>query len=314
MKQIQKRKTNKEKMMETREELLKGLYYTKNMISKILAAQKEQVGIVAQYREEEQGIATTGVKNQTKIWVAVGAVAIILFHLVHGLLTKEFYSLIWFLVTGGLAFRGWKKGKKLWKFWAFLAVSDGVIMPFVYYWRYLGFWLTIIPAGAAAFFGVRYAIRKKNEQVEINNAAINMHNSEVQSRYDEVTKRLQKLKDEMFSRTSSWYPKSYYSLNAVNFFISAIENFRADSVKEMVNLFEATKEYKDAIKVQQDINSSLKQQTLNQEKINKQLQYANVLNITNLFLQAGTAAAVDANTQAVMDNTDAVKNIYNRMY
>lgn len=301
-------------MMETREELLKGLYYTKNMISKILAAQKEQVGIVAQYREEEQGIATTGVKNQTKIWVAVGAVAIILFHLVHGLLTKEFYSLIWFLVTGGLAFRGWKKGKKLWKFWAFLAVSDGVIMPFVYYWRYLGFWLTIIPAGAVAFFGVRYAIRKKNEQVEINNAAINMHNSEVQSRYDEVTKHLKELKNEMFSRTSSWYPKNYYSLNAVNFFISAIENFRADSVKEMVNLFEATKEQENMRKVQDEINRNLKQQTLNQEKINKQLQYANVLNIANLFLQAGTAAAVDANTQAVMDNTDAVKNIYNRMY
>ena len=253
-------------------------------------------------------------KNQTKIWVAVGAVAIILFHLVHGLLTEEFYSLIWLLFTGGMAFRGWKKGKRGKKLWTFLAVADGVVMPFVYYWRYLGFWLTVIPAGIVAAFAIRYAIRKKNEQVEINNAAINMHNSEVQSRYDEVTRRLRELKNEMFSRTSSWYPKNYYSLNAVNFFISAIENFRADSVKEMVNLFEATKEHEILIKTQTDINNSLKQQTLNQEKINKQLQYANVLNIANLFLQAGTAAAVDANTQAVMDNTDAVKNIYNRMY
>ena len=40
--------------METREELLKELHYTKDMITKILAVQKEQVGIVAQYREEEQ--------------------------------------------------------------------------------------------------------------------------------------------------------------------------------------------------------------------------------------------------------------------
>ncbi len=300
--------------METREELLKGLYYTKNMISKILAAQKEQVGIVAQYREEEQGIATTGVKNQTKIWVAVGAAAIILFHLIHGLLTGEFYSLIWFLVTGGLAFRGWKKGKKWWKIWAFLAISDGVIMPFVYYWRYLGFWLTIIPAGVAAFFGVRYAIRKKNEQVEIHNAAINMHNSEVQSRYDEVTARLRRLKDEMFGQTSSWYPKSYYSLNSVNFFIDAVENFRADTVKEMVNLIEATKAQEEMIKIQNEMNNNLKQQTLNQEKINRQLQYANVLNIANLFLQAGTQASIDANTAAVMDNTDTAKKIYNGMY
>ena len=118
----------------------------------------------------------------------------------------------------------------------------------------------------------------------------------------------------MFSRTSSWYPKNYYSLNAVNYFISAVENFRADSVKEMVNLFEAAKEHEILIKAQTEINNSLKQQTLNQEKINKQLQYANVLNIANLFLQAGTQAAVDANTRAVMDNTDVAKNIYNRMY
>ena len=91
-------------------------------------------------------------------------------------------------------------------------------------------------------------------------------------------------------------------------------DFRADSVKEMVNLFEAAKEHEILIKAQTEINNSLKQQTLNQEKINKQLQYANVLNIANLFLQAGTQAAVDANTRAVMDNTDVAKNIYNRMY
>ncbi len=216
--------------METREELIKGLHYTKDMITKILAVQKEQVGIVAQYREEEQGIATTGLKNRALIWLTVAAAAAILFHLVHGALTGEFYSLIWLLFTGGMAFRGWKKGKRGKKLWTFLAVADGVVMPFVYYWRYLGFWLTVIPAGIVAAFAIRYAIRKKNE------------------------------------------------------------------------------------KAQTEINNSLKQQTLNQEKINKQLQYANVLNIASLFLQAGTQAAVDANTRAVMDNTDVAKNLYNRMY
>lgn len=300
--------------METREELLKELHYTKDMITKILAVQKEQVGIVAQYREEEQGIATTGLKNRARIWLTVAAAAAILFHLVHGALTGEFYSLIWLLFTGGMAFRGWKKGKRGKKLWTFLAVADGVVMPFVYYWRYLGFWLTVIPAGIVAAFAIRYAIRKKNEQVEANNAAINRHNTETKARYDEVTDRLRQLKNEMFSRTSSWYPKNYYSLNAVNYFISAVENFRADSVKEMVNLFEAAKEHEILIKAQTEINNSLKQQTLNQEKINKQLQYANVLNIANLFLQAGTQAAVDANTRAVMDNTDVAKNIYNRIY
>ena len=92
-----------------------------------------------------------------------------------------------------------------------------------------------------------------------------------------------------------------------------MENYRADSVKEMVNLFETTQEQKQMAKMQAEINSSLKQQILNQEQINRQLKYANVLNLANLFMQADISASIEANTYAVMDNTDVAKNIRNRL-
>ena len=313
--------------METREELLNGLYYTKDMISKILADQNEQVRIASQYRNEEQGIDTTRLKNCIWIWVAVAVAAVTPFYLVHGVHTGNLYDPILLLFTGGMALRGWKKGKRGKKFWTCLTVISIAITLYSYWW-YLSLWLMAIPAGMVTAFVISYAIRKKNAQVAVNNAAINRHNIETRARYDAVTERIQQLIDEMFNRTSAWYPQSYYSLNAVNFFINVVENFRADSVKEMVNLLEATREQENMKRVQDEINRNLQQQTLNQEKINRQLQYANVMNIVSMFQQSNMTAAMNANTQAMMnntsavnannravtDNTNAVKKIYDRMF
>lgn len=44
--------------METREELIRGLHYVKSQIAKIMQVQKEQVGIVSQYRQEAAAIPT----------------------------------------------------------------------------------------------------------------------------------------------------------------------------------------------------------------------------------------------------------------
>lgn len=294
--------------METREELLNGLYYTKDMISKILADQNEQVKIASQYMKEEQGIDTTGLENLIWIWVAVAVAAVTPFYLVNGVRTGNLYDPILMLFTGGMALRGWKKGKRRKKFWTCLTVNFVVIILYSYWW-YPYFWLMTIPAGTVTALVISYTIRKKNAQVAVNNAAINRHNIETRARYDVVTEELQMLIDEMFNQTSAWYPQSYYSLNAVQFFINVVENYRADSIKEMVNLFEATREQENMKRAQEDIIRNLQQQTLNQEKINRQLQFANVMNIASMFQQSNMMEAMNANTRAVMANKGAVNSV-----
>ena len=298
--------------MQTREELIRGLHYVKSQIAKIMQVQKEQVGIVSQYRQEAAAIPTEGIKNQTRLAIVIICATTILFHLVFGLLTGEFFSFILFLFTCGMALWTWKKNKKWKKLWVFLAVADG-IYPFLAFMGEVSFWFMVIPLAIVAFVGVMFVIRKNNQHVEKKNTAISQQNSELQAQYDRTAQQLAALKKELFGKTSSWYPKSYYSLNAVEFFINAVENYRADSVKEMVNLFETTQEQKQMAKMQAEINSSLKQQILNQEQINRQLKYANVLNLANLFMQADISASIEANTYAVMDNTDVAKNIRNRL-
>lgn len=284
--------------METREELLEGLRYVKGLIAKILAVQNEQVRIVDAYRKEETGISTEGFGNRAKYAAVIIGVAAALFYLVTGILSGHPFSFVWFLVPFALAVHAWMKGKRGKKFWTVITVLFG-ILPLIELMGRLGFWIIFLPVLLAAFFGIRYAVAKKNEQVEQHNTAINEHNAQMQARYDETAAQLAVLKKELFGNTSSWYPASYYSLSAAEFFVNVVENYRADTIKEMVNLYEATKEQKEAARRQEEINRSLKQQTLNQAEISKQLKYANVLNMANLFMQAGTQSAINANTDAV---------------
>lgn len=284
--------------METREELLEGLRYVKGLITKILAVQNEQVRIVDAYRKEETGISTEGFGNRTKYAAVIIGVAATLFYLVTGILSGQPFSFVWFLVPFALAVRAWMKNKRGKKFWAVITVIFG-ILPLIDLMGRLSFWVIFLPVLLAAFFGIRYAVGKKNEQVEQHNIAINEHNAQLQAQYDETAAQLASLKKELFGNTSSWYPASYYSLNAAEFFVNVVENYRADTIKEMVNLYEATKEQKEAARRQEEINQSLKQQALNQAEISKQLKYANVLNMASLFMQAGTQSAINANTDAV---------------
>lgn len=298
--------------METREELLNGLNYVKNMINKIVNAQQEQVRIVAQYRQEEAGIETTGVKAKSKLAVTIAAIALLLYHLVYGILTGQFGTFVLLVIFGAGAWRAWTKNKKGKMVWLLLVLLDGVY-PLFYYMKYISFWIIMVLAAAIAFFAVKFVVTKKNQKVETVNMDISRQNSELQAQYDAVTERLAKLKKEMYGNTSSWYPKSYYSLSAVDFFISAVENYRVDSVKEMVNLFESTEDQKRMLQTQQEINNSMRQQVLNQEQIKKELRYANVMNMANLFMQAGTQDAIRANTDAVHATTNAVNRSADRI-
>ena len=49
---------------------------------------------------------------------------------------------------------------------------------------------------------------------------------------------LQKVQIAYRERVAYWYPDNYCSLDAVEFFYNAVNNYRADSLKEAINLYE----------------------------------------------------------------------------
>lgn len=300
-------------MEKTREELLEGLRYVKNLITKIVAVQNEQVRIVDAYRKEETGISTEGFQNRTKYVAVIIGVAATLFYLITGVVSGAPFMFLWFLVPFALAVRAWMKNSRGKKFWAAVTVIFG-FLPLLGWMERLSFWVIFIPAAVAAFFAIRYVVGKKNEQVEQHNIAINEHNAQLQAQYDETAAQLASLKKELFGNTSSWYPSSYYSLNAVEYFIHVVENYQAETVKEMVNLYEATKEQKEAARRQEEINNSLKQQALNQAQIAQQMKYANVLNMAGLFMQAGTQSAINAQTDVIRSGNMTLKNIHDKLW
>ncbi|BDR53683.1 hypothetical protein KIM372_15900 [Bombiscardovia nodaiensis] len=97
----------------------------------------------------------------------------------------------------------------------------------------------------------------------------------------------------VFSRQiSPWYPADYLTSEAANFFANAVSNGRADTVKEMVNLYEVT--------LHQQRMENLQQQQLNAQRMG---------NIINAVGHMNTANAVDRNTQAVREGNSRLGTI-----
>ncbi len=99
-------------MEKTREELLEGLRYVNNLITKIVAVQNEQVRIVDAYRKEETGISTEGFQNRTKYVAVIIGAAATLFYLITGVVSGAPFMFLWFLVPFALAVRAWMKNRR----------------------------------------------------------------------------------------------------------------------------------------------------------------------------------------------------------
>lgn len=128
-------------------------------------------------------------------------------------------------------------------------------------------------------------IRFKNKRIEKNNRFVEMYNNKLQAQYDETVYNIDTLKKELYQRCGSWYPKSYYCLDAVDFFIKVIENYRADTVKEMVNLYEASEHRRRMEEGQKRILAEQEQLIAGQQDVVNQLVFANVLNWVNLKMR-----------------------------
>ena len=104
-------------------------------------------------------------------------------------------------------------------------------------------------------------IDKKNESIKINEE-------------QPILNDLQKVQVEYREYLSSWYPENYCSVDAVEFFYNTIKNYRADSLKEAINLYETALHQR---RVEANQEQSIKQQKLN-----------NLLSVGSLVMQGAT--------------------------
>lgn len=303
---------------ETKEELLSGLRYVKNQIEKIIAMTNRQVEIVANFREEQHKLEKQATlefedkKGKLKIAVLVMYVAYLLlcvfmgpigwiddvFAIILGVIIykrkdrKSKLKTICVVLLGiDIVFAIFNiliNGKPLLKVLMILFVLLSVAIVFVY-----------IKAKNNKIEKQNIAIEQQNAMIDEANTQTAEYNAEVQRQYDETVEQLEIMKNELYTESGSWYPKDYYFLEAASFFLSAVENFKADSIKEAVLLFDDTQHKNEILASQKALEELSQQQMIKQAEITKQLKFANVMSIANIALQGATIGAINSQTSAI---------------
>ena len=85
---------------------------------------------------------------------------------------------------------------------------------------------------------VKFIYKKINEKIDADNQQIVAENEQIKAQEQAVLNDLQKVQIAYRERVSYWYPDNYCTVDAVEFFHNAVKNYRADSLKEAINLYE----------------------------------------------------------------------------
>jgi len=88
-----------------------------------------------------------------------------------------------------------------------------------------------------------------------------------------------------------WYPKDYYALDAVNYLIHAFNNFKADNIKEAINLYDTYLDREARRAFEAEMIELEKEQIINQERMIKLQEHANILSARQIAETQEAAAA-----------------------
>lgn len=300
--------------MEINETLLGKLKQVKRYITNIVKVTERQVNIVASFRESAARFDTDSNKSKVMLAVVILCIASILFT---GLILRDWSSVGLLVACAGILY--WKRGKK-----SRLKIVAVVLLA-MYAINFVLGTIEVTLAGnfvvpvvavllcAGALFAVKYAIKVHNNAVDKRNAEIEQGNAQLQMQYDETVAELKQLKQELAAYGKGWYPADYYSLDAVNFFISAVANLRATNMQQAILRFDEAQYKQKMLDSQQQIVALNKQQVFNQKVMIGCLTFANVLQMQNLSLQHQQLNATRANTTATNNAASAVRNLIDKL-
>lgn len=303
--------------MDARQELLNSLQEIKGLINQIVGVRNQQINIVAQHRQSEEAINFKGGKAKGKAVMVLLYISMLLFFLLMAITEwLEWSYFIFYAVLGAYCFlyRSKKDRSKL-KIFAWVVLGVFTVMNIVSFVKgaissgYYFFVITMLIALAIVILAGVLIVRKLNAKTDKNNVAIAAHNEELDRQYSDTTQQINQLQMQLRQIGASWYPPSYYCLDAVDFFIDAIRNFRADNIKEAVNLYENSEHQKRMEEGQRRLEIGQQQLLTSQNQIIEgqkamiaQQRFTNVLGMANLFMQAQTQQEI-RNASANMQKT-----------
>lgn len=265
-----------------RTELLNNLYSARDLISGIFQEKNTLDTICASYEGLQAEISTKGVVNKGKIILGGSMVAygVIL------LMRQQWFFLICLIAYGISMSRGKTQGK-IYKLLDIIFKFQGI---------YLIYLCATSPALLPAFIvlfviaGIISAviITTKNKSVRHANAISEKRNTELHIQYAEHRQICDSYQNELVALTQGWFPQSYLSADCIDFFIESMENWRADDIKELTNLYEQEMHNRRMEEMQNTVIQQNKKMINQQAEMIRQQKVANVLQVFQIGQHAHT--------------------------
>lgn len=271
-------------MNATREELLQNLTYVQQTLGKMQTVFTKYVQLERNFRSTQAGIETGGVANRAKLAAITVGCTLLAFILLIAVLSGGYVGIVMFAVAAIIIVVNKNKKSKAKNIAIFfIALSLLTTLWAVIESMSIGIMLILLVLLAIIVSIEWFFITAKNKSVAEYNKKVEANNQAVQAQRDALYSQYQALLKEMTSNSSSWFPPDYYNIEAVNFFVSVVKNYRAETVKDMVNLFEESTYHKQMLAYQQHQSQQINQLIAGQQEITGQLRYANMINTAALF-------------------------------
>lgn len=133
----------------------------------------------------------------------------------------------------------------------------------------------------------REATAEKNKRIEEENAKIEAENALILQEAEVVEEEMAQVRALADQQLKGWYPPKYCYSHAVNYFISAVENYQADTIGAAVNLYI--------------------EEMRHQEHMEK-MDTLNMLTAMNLYTNMQIRDAIQENTAAIHAEGDRITN------
>ena len=146
---------------------------------------------------------------------------------------------------------------------------------------------------------------KVNRQIVIQNEYIKQNNDKLKTEIQKVYNRKLWISRKYQQNVSTWFPKDYLDMPAVDYFINLVENHLVTTIQEAVEKYEQELYRREKLHNQQMMISQQEQLVKQQEYMVKQQMLGNILNTANLVTNIGTNMTVNrmANDVADINNT-----------
>lgn len=159
-----------------------------------------------------------------------------------------------------------------------------------------------IAVGALCSFAIIKRINKntedKNNKIIESNKKTEEQNNALYKAEVEVIEQIKTIQRRYETEVLPWYPNDYCYIEAADFFLNSILNYRADNLKEAINLYE---DYLHKTRIER----AQQQMVANQDAMVKQQMLGNMLAVGNMVMQAGIDNSIKAHSANMQNSLNA---------